>query len=179
MPPPPSAADDNRLATYLNGAAVQINTRTAQLAEAAVRGRPAWLRALGVPPEDPGRHAAWLARVTIVAAYREQHRITVDDPRHILGPYPDPDHSSYAAFCHAKRAARDARYLAESEPVSAAASEMDARSARAVSHHKEAQPVARQATDNPQALRQSRPALPDPRHAPHQQASRQDVGPRL
>jgi hypothetical protein len=181
MPSPPSAAadDDDRLATYLNGAVVQISTRTAQLAEAAVGGRPTWLRALGVPPEDPGRHAAWLASVTIVAAYREQHRITVDDPRHVLGPYPDPDHSSYAAFCYAKRAARDARNLAGSEPVLAAASEMEARSARAVSHHRGAQPVARQAADNPQTLRQSRPALPDPRHAPHQKASRQDVGPRL
>jgi hypothetical protein len=34
----------------------------------------------------------------IIAAYRDQYQITTDDPRQILGPYPEPGHAGHATY---------------------------------------------------------------------------------
>ena len=118
VPSPPEAASD-RLATYQTEAAAVIDARIEQLGDAVVRDRPGWARSLGNPPEDPERHAAWRQQIEIIAAYRDQQRITIDDPRHILGPYLDPDHSAFVAHEHAAQAVQTARGLAETEQARA------------------------------------------------------------
>ena len=84
LPSPPETPSDP-LATYLTEAAALIGTRAEMLADAVVRDAPGWAMSLGVPPEDPERYALWRRQVEIIAAYRDQQRITLDDPRHILG----------------------------------------------------------------------------------------------
>lgn len=60
-----------------------IESRAAEIAEAAVIVGPAWLRRLGPPPTAPESRRAWLSSVATVAAYRDRYQITSDLP---LGP---------------------------------------------------------------------------------------------
>jgi hypothetical protein len=86
MPPPPSAADRTPLARYMTEAAALISARISDLAETAVRDRPSWMTALGQPPATLYQRQQWLRHVAIVAAYRDQHKITTTDPAQPLGP---------------------------------------------------------------------------------------------
>ena len=119
LPPVPTAtASGSRDTGYLEESANLIDNRVDQLAEIALRDHPAWLSALGRPPQDPDRYAAWLANITIVAAFRDQCRIAVDDPRDALGPHLDQDHSGYAARQYAVRGAASIYSSRYRSPVS-------------------------------------------------------------
>ena len=37
----------------------------------------------------------------MIAAYRDQHKVTTDDPRQVLGPYAEPGHAGHKAYWHA------------------------------------------------------------------------------
>ncbi|HZS20421.1 MAG TPA: hypothetical protein VFA63_05465, partial [Pseudonocardiaceae bacterium] len=124
---PSRGAGDQDLARYLDDAAALISARTRSLAEAAERDRPAWTNLLGHPPDYVERHAQWLHHIGVIAAYRDQHQITTDDPRQVLGPYPEPGRAGHAAYWHAAQSVLAARQLAgleldrvwEPDPVSA------------------------------------------------------------
>ena len=60
-----------------------IESRAAELAEAAMIADPGWLRRLGQPPTNPESRRSWLTSVATVAAYRDRYQITSDIP---LGP---------------------------------------------------------------------------------------------
>ncbi|WP_313556154.1 MobF family relaxase [Miniimonas arenae] len=60
-----------------------IEQRATTLARAALDEQAPWLRAVGAPPADPRRAAAWLRQVRVVAAYRDRYHLTDDTP---LGP---------------------------------------------------------------------------------------------
>jgi conjugative relaxase-like TrwC/TraI family protein len=92
-PPAPGAEDDSSLPGYLNDAAALITARISLLADAAVRERPAWISMLGQPPGHPEPQDQWTRQVEVIAAYRDQHQVTSDDPRQVLGPYPEPGHA--------------------------------------------------------------------------------------
>jgi conjugative relaxase-like TrwC/TraI family protein len=62
-----------------------IEQRAAALAGQAIQERQPWVRRLGPPPTDPARCAAWEQQVRTIAAYRDRHGITGNDP---LGPAP-------------------------------------------------------------------------------------------
>jgi len=49
---------------------------------------------LGQPPANPEHAREWLRHVGVIAAYREQHKVTSDDPRQVLGPYAEPGRGS-------------------------------------------------------------------------------------
>ena len=183
VPSPPEAASD-RLATYLIEAAAEIDARIEQLADAVVRDRPGWATPLGRPPQDPERNEIWRQQIEIIAAYRDQQRVAIDDPRQILGPYPDPEHSAFAAHRHAAQAMQTARALAETEQPNA--SSVDTHSARdSDAPYNSLQPNRSSRTSErlrASELRSSRqqadPTLLEPRHAPHQQASHSGLDPR-
>jgi hypothetical protein len=183
VPSPPAAASD-RLATHLTETAALIDARIEQLADAVVRDRPGWARSLGNPPEDPERYAAWRRQIKIIAAYRDQQRITVNDPRHILGPYPDPDHSAFVAHRHANQAVQTARALAETEEARASTVETDSMRISDVTRDSMQSLRSLRTADRSRVpeLRRSRqqanPTLLEPHHAPHRQASHRDLGPR-
>lgn len=81
-----------------------IESRAFALAEAALHGRPAWLRRLEDPPGDPARARTWLRSVSTVAAYRDRYQITSDLP---LGPGPKTE-AEKADRNHALAAQREA-----------------------------------------------------------------------
>jgi len=181
-PSPPQAGD--RLATYLAEAAALIDARVEQLADLVIRDRPGWARLLGDPPGDPERYAAWRRQIEIVAAYRDQQRITIDDPRHVLGPYLDPDHSAFVARRHASHAVQTARGLAE--PAQARASTVgtdfgptsDVPLIRTQTSRSSQTAERSRASEMYLPRQQTRLAPLDRRPAQHQQTSYRDLGPR-
>jgi conjugative relaxase-like TrwC/TraI family protein len=122
-PVPGADGESTSLSAYLNDAAALITARISYLADAAVRHRPPWMNLLGVQPDDPVRAHEWLRHIGVIAAYRDQHKVTSDDPRQVLGAYAEPGHAGHAAYSHAAESVLAARRLAGLEPASAAVSE--------------------------------------------------------
>jgi conjugative relaxase-like TrwC/TraI family protein len=104
------------LADYINDAATLIATRVSSLADAAVRHRPPWMSPLGQQPADPDRAREWLRHVGVIAAYRDQYKVTTNDPRQTLGPYAEPGHAGNHAYWQAAESVLAARSIAGLEP---------------------------------------------------------------
>jgi hypothetical protein len=121
--------DDARsLGHWLTEAADLIAARVDELAATAVRHRPPWMLPLGQPPSDAEAERHWLRHVAIIAAYRDQHKITSDDPRQVLGPYPESGRAGHKAYWHAAESVLTARRLAGLDaPAVAATAEAQAR----------------------------------------------------
>jgi conjugative relaxase-like TrwC/TraI family protein len=116
-PVPPEAVDLSPAArAYLDCTAEQIRTRVRYLTDQAISDRPPWTDVFADPPVDPLRLQRWREQVGIVAAYREQHHATDDDPHHPLGPYVPPGDPGHAAFWHAAAAIVTARRLTHPAP---------------------------------------------------------------
>lgn len=97
---------------YLRVAHHVIAVRVSALTEHATATMPTWTRALGDVPRDPRAQAAWKDCLAVVAAWRDEHRVTTGDPRHVLGPRPDPGTPEERAWRHAAAAITAARRLA-------------------------------------------------------------------
>jgi hypothetical protein len=89
------------LAAYIDDAATAITNRVAELGDTAIRHRPPWMSLLGEQPVTPDRACEWRNHVEIIAAYRDQHTITADDPRQVLGPCAEPGRAGHNAYWHA------------------------------------------------------------------------------
>jgi hypothetical protein len=76
---------------------------------------------LGLPRQDPDGERQWLRHVAIVAAYREQFKVTTDDPRQVLGPYPESGELAHKPYWHAAESVLAARRLAGLDPTAATA----------------------------------------------------------
>jgi conjugative relaxase-like TrwC/TraI family protein len=100
------------LSAYLRDAAALITSRISDLADTAVRHRQPWTSALGQTPADPDSAREWLRHVGVIAAYRDQYKVTTDDPSVILGPYTEPGRSGHQAYWHAAESVLAARQLA-------------------------------------------------------------------
>jgi hypothetical protein len=123
-PPAGSAESDREVAGYLNAAADAISKRVRALAADAARARPAWVQAMGSAPDDHQRYEEWLRYVEVVAAYRDQYQVIVDDPRQVLGPYAEPGHAGHRAYWHAAESVLAARTVAGLECPEATRSEV-------------------------------------------------------
>lgn len=101
-PPAPEALDgrDRALAAATAADAQRIRARVVELGREATRDRPAWVEQLGPAPDGAAQRARYLANVTTIAAYREQHGVTGTDP---IGP-PPPGGDSSPAYQAAVRA---------------------------------------------------------------------------
>jgi hypothetical protein len=55
--------------------------------------------------------------VAVVAAYRDQHKVTSDDPRQVLGPYAEPGHVGHNAYWHAAESVLATRQLTGLQPA--------------------------------------------------------------
>jgi conjugative relaxase-like TrwC/TraI family protein len=121
--------DDARpLGHWLTEAADLITARVDELAATAARHRPPWMLPLGQPPADAEAERQWLHHVAVIAAYRDQHTITSDDPRQVLGPYPESGRAGHKAYWHAAESVLAARHLAGLDaPAVAATAEAHAR----------------------------------------------------
>jgi hypothetical protein len=123
--PPVFATDAPPLARYLREASDLISARVGELADTAVRHRPAWMNLLGHAPDDPAQAQEWLRHVAVIAAYRDQYKVADEDPRQVLGPCPEPGHAGYIAHRHAAESVLSARRLNGLEPVGNHPRELD------------------------------------------------------
>jgi conjugative relaxase-like TrwC/TraI family protein len=97
---PPTACDlpSTTLSAYLNHSADLIAQRVTQLTTDLTTAPPAWLTALGILPPEHARYPAWQQHVSVIAAYRDQHQITADDPVQVLGPFIEPGRPEQHAY---------------------------------------------------------------------------------
>ncbi len=111
-PPPTDRADNSPITRYLNDAAELISLRVRMLTETAIRDRPPWMTHLGEPPATLYQRQQWQHHIAVIAAYRDQHKITTTDPRQAAGPYIEAGHPDHAAYQHAVHCADAAEHLA-------------------------------------------------------------------
>jgi hypothetical protein len=123
----PADSEAMPLTAYLGDAAALITARVTDLADTAIRLRPPWTRALGHQPADPDRACEWRRYVSVIAAYRDQHKIATDDPRQVLGPYAETGRAGHRAYWHAAESVLAARRLAGLEPADGASADEQAR----------------------------------------------------
>jgi conjugative relaxase-like TrwC/TraI family protein len=100
------------LGRWLTEAGDLITARVDELAATAVRHRPPWMLPLGQPPHDPEAERQWLRHVAVIAAYRDQHKVMSDDPRQVLGPYPEAGRAGHKAYWQAAESVLAARRFA-------------------------------------------------------------------
>jgi hypothetical protein len=108
--PRAEAAGPGTMPMYLTETADLISARVDELADRAIRERPAWMSMLGQQPKDPEHRDSWRCHVAIICAYREQHKITTDDPRQVLGPYPQAERAGHKPYWHATESVLAARH---------------------------------------------------------------------
>jgi conjugative relaxase-like TrwC/TraI family protein len=113
----PAASTTAELTRWLDDAARLISARIDQLADTAIRHRPPWMTPLGQPPQDPEAERHWRARIAVIAAYRDQHKITTSDLRQVLGPFAEPSHAGHKAYWHAAESIIAARQLSGLDPA--------------------------------------------------------------
>jgi conjugative relaxase-like TrwC/TraI family protein len=108
--PRATGVEDGDLARALVEREDAMQTRALELASTALGRADPWVRSAGTVPAHPGRRAAWLDALGVVAAYRERWGITRD--QRPLGEDGVP--SSVEEFAHRRRAEaalREARRL--------------------------------------------------------------------
>ncbi|MEV6987480.1 MobF family relaxase [Sphaerisporangium sp. NPDC051017] len=107
---------DHQLIRYMRQAEDLISARIRHLADITTSTRPAWSAALGFAPDEPHQRTEWTRHVGIIAAYRDQQKVVSDDPRQILGPYPEPGRPEHTGYWHAVNSIVAARTIAGLEP---------------------------------------------------------------
>ncbi|GHJ45885.1 hypothetical protein Cs7R123_32270 [Catellatospora sp. TT07R-123] len=107
---PNPATTNTDLTDYLTHAEQLAAARVEHLALTALAGQPAWLAGLGTTPTSATAHATWMGHVGVVAAYRDQHQITTDDPTQPLGAYVPADRAEHDAYLHAADAVLATRH---------------------------------------------------------------------
>jgi hypothetical protein len=103
---------DRQIARYLEVMADAIQQRVYSLAADAIRIKPAWVQVLGFPDRGHSRYEEWLRHVGVVAAYRDLYQVAIDDPRQVLGPYPETGHAGHRAYWGAAESVLGARAAA-------------------------------------------------------------------
>ncbi len=71
---------DADMARALQERQTAIAQRAIAVARQAIENREPWVGALGAPPPDPTRRAAWTRHLVIIAAYRDHWKLTDDRP---------------------------------------------------------------------------------------------------
>lgn len=71
---------DTEMRAALHEREALIEARADAVLDAALTESAAWMTALGAPPADRRRAAAWRKSVRVIAAYRGRYRITDDTP---------------------------------------------------------------------------------------------------
>lgn len=157
--PQPLSGRDRALATAAAADAARIRARAVELGRRAASERPDWVQHLGPAPDGAADRARYLAAITTLAAYREQHGITGPDP---LGPPPPQPTPAYTAATQAYQRLTQAT----TSPAGGATNTQSA-------HH----PVSGQPPSSPspdEARQRAQRILDHQRRAQQQQQSHQD-----
>jgi hypothetical protein len=78
--PQASSVTDTEMRTALEEREALIEARADAVLDSALTDKAAWTEALGAPPRDARRAAAWRKAARVVAAYRDRYRVTDDTP---------------------------------------------------------------------------------------------------
>ncbi|MGW3186072.1 hypothetical protein ACWDD9_43075 [Kitasatospora sp. NPDC001119] len=103
---------------YLTDSVALIANRLSVLADRTVENRPEWSRTLGEAPTDPTQRAQWQQQLALVAAYRDQYKVTDDNAAQPAGLYIEEGRTGHDAYWQAAAAAIAARRTAAA-PASA------------------------------------------------------------
>jgi conjugative relaxase-like TrwC/TraI family protein len=90
--------DDPQWRSYVDARVQLIHRRISDLTDTAATTRPAWTERLGETPADPAEREQWLRHLGVLSAYRDQYKVTDDDPEHPLGPYPERGRTGHQAY---------------------------------------------------------------------------------
>jgi len=93
-----------------------IEARAEAVLDTALTDKAPWAKALGTPPGDARRAAAWRKAARVVAAYRDRYRITDDAP---LGAPPASEAQKIDA-ARARAALGSVRQAAQTGPAALA-----------------------------------------------------------
>ncbi|MFF5230266.1 MobF family relaxase [Dactylosporangium sp. NPDC000521] len=104
------ATPNAELAAYMDATGDLVHHRVQHLSTTAIGTRPAWLAGLGHMPTTAPELTTWLRHAGTVAAYRDQHQISTNDPTQPLGAYPAADTAAHRAYLHAANAVLAARH---------------------------------------------------------------------
>jgi hypothetical protein len=86
---------DEPLRASLDSLTAHMRDRIQELTDRAISERSGWIEDNRTTPRTPQQEAEWRSHVATVAAYREQHRITSEDPVRPLGPVVAADESDH------------------------------------------------------------------------------------
>ncbi len=78
--PQASGVNDSEMRTALEEREALLEARADAVLDSGLTDKAAWTEALGVPPRDVRRAAAWRTAARVVAAYRDRYRITDGKP---------------------------------------------------------------------------------------------------
>ncbi|MFJ4188535.1 hypothetical protein ACIP4P_25110, partial [Kitasatospora sp. NPDC089509] len=106
---------------YLTESAVLIANRLSVLADRTAENRPEWSRTLGEAPTNPTQRTQWQQQLALVAAYRDQYKVTDDKAAQPAGPYIEEGRTGHHAYWTAAEAAIAARRIATAPTTSAPA----------------------------------------------------------
>ncbi|ROR44762.1 MobF family relaxase [Kitasatospora cineracea] len=120
-PVPLSIAANPRHHDYLSESTTLIANRVSVLGDRTVENRPEWSRTLGEAPTDPTLRTQWEKQLAVVAAYRDQYRVTDDNAAQPAGPYIEESRTGHHAYWQAAEAAIAARRIATAPSTPAAA----------------------------------------------------------
>jgi hypothetical protein len=109
---PRSTAADPVHHQYLTDSAALIAARVSALADRVTETRPDWTRTLGKAPQDPVSRAQWQRHLAVVAAYRDQYKVTDDNAAQPAGPYIEKGRAGHDAYWQATAAALAAHHIA-------------------------------------------------------------------
>ncbi|WP_405018078.1 relaxase domain-containing protein [Kitasatospora sp. NBC_00070] len=117
---PASTTANPRHHDYLTESTALIASRLSALADRTAEHRPEWSRTLGEAPIDPTLRAQWQKQLAVVAAYRDQFKVTDDTAAQPAGPYIEEGRTGHHAYWQAAEAAIAARRIATSPTTPAA-----------------------------------------------------------
>ncbi|WP_169454487.1 MobF family relaxase [Catelliglobosispora koreensis] len=107
---PLPAAIPTAFSEHISTTTALVDDRVHELTTRALTEQPAWLAGLGTLPTDPAHAEQWVQAVGIVAAYRDQHHITIDRADQPLGTYIPETSAAHDAYLHAANALLTARH---------------------------------------------------------------------
>ncbi|GLW58574.1 MobF family relaxase [Kitasatospora phosalacinea] len=130
-PAPHSTAANPRHHEYLTESTALIAGRISALGDRTAESRPEWSRTLGEAPVDPALRTHWQQQLAVVAAYRDQYKVTDDTAAQPAGPYIEEGRTGHHAYWQAAEAAITARRIATApNPPTAATADNDQQARR-------------------------------------------------
>ena len=160
--------EDEPLRASLDSLTTQMRARVQQLTDRAITERPPWIEDNRTTPRTPHQEAEWRSHVAVAAAYREQHRITSEDPLRPLGPLVAADESDH--LVHRQAEISVGRMLTLGAEEAESTSRLPTRSARSNTPRRQLAPARARGIEHDEPQHTSRRQI---EHETHRTAERE------